>query len=89
MVYGNDPLETDEIWPRTEGGPTEPYNQRRVPRSVNRRKGARMPTVWEVLESHDIPRLAREIDARSLEKPFKNPRNKDKGFGGFPKFRLF
>jgi hypothetical protein len=87
MRYEDEPMETDEIWPQAEGGPKEPWNQRRVPRSVNRRKGARMPTVWEVLESHDVPRLAREIDKRSLEGPFEHRSNKGKGFGGLPRLR--
>ena len=87
MAYDDEPMETDEIWPQAEGGPKEPWNQRRIPRSVNQRKGPRMPTVWEVLESHDVPRLSQEIDKRSLEGPFKHPRNKGKGFGGLPRLR--
>jgi len=80
----DEPLETDEIWPQAEGGPKEPWNQRDIPRSQNRKKGAEMPTVDDLLDSPDPLKLAAEIDKASLG-GFKNPRNKNKGFGGLPR----
>jgi 5-methylcytosine-specific restriction endonuclease McrA len=78
----DEPDETDHIWPEAEGGPDEPWNKRRIPRSQNRSKGAEMPSLADVMDSSEPWRLAAEIDRHSLEKGFKNPRNRDRGFGG-------
>jgi hypothetical protein len=84
-----EPIETDEIWPQCEGGPKEPWNQRRIPRSQNRSKGPSMPRSEDVQQSPDPLRLAAEIDIRSLEGPFNHKRNKGKkGFGGLPRMPL-
>ena len=79
--------DTDEIWPQAEDGPKEPWNQRETSPHENRSKGARMPTVSEVGESPDPIKLAVEIDRHTLNNPFKNTRNKDKGWGGLPRLR--
>jgi hypothetical protein len=81
----DEPIETDEIWPVAEGGPRVSWNQRRIARSENRSKGAEMPDVFDVLVSPDPTKLATKIDERSLRRPFRNSRNKDKGFGGLPR----
>lgn len=78
----DEPYETDHIWPEAEGGPDEPWNKRRILRSENRRKGAEMPDLKDVFDSSDPIRLAVDIDRHSLEKGFRHPRNKDRGFGG-------
>ena len=80
-----EPRDNDHIWPRVEGGPDEPWNKRRIPRSQNRRKGAAMPNLNDVSDSPNPIRLAVEIDKGSLRGPFKHPRNRDKGFGGLPR----
>jgi hypothetical protein len=80
-----EPMETDEIWPRCEGGSKEPWNQRRIPRSRNRSKGASMPSPEDVQQSPDPLKLAAAIDIRSLQGPFDHKRNKGKGFGGLPR----
>jgi hypothetical protein len=87
--FPEEPMETDEIWPQVEGGPKEHWNQRRIPRSQNRRKGPEMPDLDDVFESIAPARLAAEIDKRSLSGPFKHYRNKDKGFGGLPRYKLW
>jgi len=78
--------EKDHIWPKAEGGPNEKWNIREIDRLENRRKGAEMPSVDNVLDSSDPARLAAEIDRRSL-KGFKHSRNRDRGFGGLPRYR--
>jgi hypothetical protein len=81
----DEPEETDHIWPEAEGGPDETWNKRRISRSENRRKGAEMPDIEDVLDSSDPIRLAAEIDRHSVEEGFRHPRNKGRGFGGLPK----
>ena len=80
----DEPMETDHIWPKAEGGPDEPYNKRRIPRSENRHKSAKMPSVFDVLDSNNPGGLGADIDIRSL-RPFNHPSNKSRGFGGRPK----
>lgn len=72
----------DHIFPRAEGGPDDDWNIREIDADENLKKGAEMPDVFNVLDSTDPIRLAVEIDKRSLEGPFRNSRNKNKGFGG-------
>ncbi len=81
----DEPYETDEIWPQKEGGPKEPWNQRRIPRSQNRSKGAEMPSLSDVFDSPNPIELAVEIDRHTLKEPFKHSRNKGRGFGGLPR----
>ena len=83
---GREPLERDHIWPRAEGGPDKEWNFRSVPRSVNRRKGARMPTPSEVLQSPNMTKLATEIDKNNIGRKFRHRSNKDKGFGGLNRY---
>lgn len=78
--------EKDHIWPKAEGGPDEDWNIREIDWRENRRKWTEMPGVDDVLDSSDPARLAAEIDRRSL-KGFKHPRNRDRGFGGLPRYR--
>ena len=79
--------ERDHIWPEAEGGPSEDWNIREIDWLENRRKGAEMPDLADVLDSSDPLRLATEIDRHSLEEGFRHPRNRDKGFGGLPRRR--
>jgi len=79
--------ERDHIWPEAEGGPDEDWNIREIDWLENRRKGAEMPDLADVLDSSDPIRLAVEIDKHSLEEGFKHPRNRNKGFGGLPRHR--
>jgi len=78
--------EKDHIWPKAEGGPDKDWNIREIDWRENRRKGAEMPNVDDVLDSSNPIRLAVGIDKRSL-KGFKHPRNKDRGFGGLCRYR--
>jgi len=78
--------EKDHIWPRAEEASDEDWNIREIDWLENRRKGAEMPNVNDVFDSTDPPRLAAKIDKHSLG-GFKNPRNKDKGFGGLTRYR--
>ena len=87
--FPEEPMETDEILPQAEGGPKELWNQRRIPRSQNRRKGAEMPSLDDISDSRDPLRLIQKIEERSLLGPFKNRRNKDKGFGGLHRYELW
>ena len=84
----NEPTETDEIWPRAEGGPKEPWNQRRIPRSQNRKKGAEMPYLNDLSDSPNPLKLAASIDERSLS-AFIHSRNQNRGFGGHHRYRLW
>jgi hypothetical protein len=74
--------DTDEIWPRSEGGPKLPWNQREISPHENRSRGSRMPTPREVFDSPDPPKLAVEIDRHTLTNRYKTKRNRGKGFGG-------
>lgn len=56
--FFEEPMQTDEIWPKAEGGPEEPWNQRRIPRSQNQRKGAEMPCLDDVFDSPNPVKLA-------------------------------
>lgn len=76
----------DHIWSQIEGGPNADWNLRSIPASENLRKGPRMPNLNEVSESPNPLKLAVEIDKHSLTKGFKHPRNKNKGFGGLPRY---
>ncbi len=76
--------EIDHIFPIVEEGSNESYNKRAIPRSANRRKGAKMPTMADVLDSSNPIKLAVDIDRKSL-KGFKHPQNKNRGFGGLPR----
>ena len=87
--FPEEPMETDEIWPQVEGGPKEPWNQRHIPLSQNRRKGPEMPSLDDVADSPTPIKLAAFIDIRSLSGPFSHSWNKDKGFGGLPRYRLW
>lgn len=75
----------DHIFPKTEGGSDDNWNIREIDADKNLKKGAEMPKVSDVLDSSDPIRLAVEIDKSSLKGPFKNIRNKGKGFGGLPR----
>ena len=79
--------EEDHIWPKAEGGSDEDWNIREIDWLENRRKGAEMPNVADVLDSSDPIRLAIEIDKHSLGEEFKHPRNRNRGFGGLPRRR--
>lgn len=78
--------ERDHIWPKAEGGLNESWNIREIDWLENRRKGAEMPDLDDVLDSSDPARLAAEIDKHSL-KEFKHSRNRNKGFGGLTRYR--
>ena len=80
--------DTDEIWPQTECGPKEPWNQREISPHENRSKGARMPTISEAGQSPEPTKLAAEIDKHTVNHPLNHSRNKDKGFGGLNRFHL-
>jgi len=77
--------DTDEIWPRREGGPKVPGNQRETSPHENRSKGARMPNINEIGQSPNPVRLASEIDKYTIEHKLTHPSNTDKGFGGLSK----
>ena len=78
--------EKDHIWPKAEGGPDEDWNLRKIDWLENRRKGAEMPDVGDVSASSNPMKFAVEIDKHSL-KGFKHPRNRNKGFGGLPRYK--
>jgi len=83
--FSEEPVDNDHIWPKTEGGPDDPWNRRPLPQSVNRGpKGPEMPCLDDVFDSPNPVKLAVEIDKRSLL-PFNHSRNQDKGFGGLPR----
>lgn len=88
MPRDDEPRERDHIWPEAEGGPSEEWNFRSIPRSENRAKGPNMPDLSEVYDSTNPLRLAHEIDRESLKGPWRHSRNSRRGFGGLPRIEL-
>lgn len=76
----------DHIFPKAEGGPDVDWNIREISAKENLGKGAEMPDLSDVSASTNPIRLAVEIDKRSLQGSFKNSRNKNRGFGGLPRW---
>ena len=88
--FPEEPMGNDHIWPTIEGGPNEPWNRRPLSRSVNRgQKGPKMPKPDDIHDSSNPPRLIQKIEEHSLSSPYKNYRNKDKGFGGLRRYKLW
>lgn len=90
-----EPEEIHHPIPRCEGGTDEPWNQAKVSRSYNRRKGSKIADPSDVF-SHpealmtDNPiRLIKEIEKRSLVRGFRRPENEDIGFLGVRRLRLW
>ena len=86
MGRKKEPMESDHIFPKAERGSDEPHNRRQVPRSENRKKGARMPTLDEIALSPNPMILVHEMEkAAPWAKGYKSPRNKGRGFMGLPR----
>ena len=66
----------------------EPYNLTYLPRSENSSKGSRAPYPGEFLRSSNPPMGIKDADLNSYN-GYKTSRNKDRGFGGIPRLRLW